>query len=122
MPVGYATLIIGACSGVTVLWPMCLFDYAKGQVREDMARRCEIEGCGRKHYGRGLCAAHYRRWQRRGDVMVDVPIGPSKIDHNCIVDGCEAKAIAKDLCNRHYMRNWRYGDPLGGGPKRKKRG
>ena len=34
------------------------------------ARRCKVRGCGRpplirKH---GLCGAHYKRWQRTGDV------------------------------------------------------
>lgn len=27
-------------------------------------RTCTIDGCGKKHYSRGLCRAHYSRVQR----------------------------------------------------------
>ncbi len=39
-------------------------------------RRCEITGCGRRHFGRGYCRAHHARWVRHGDPQADVPIGP----------------------------------------------
>ncbi len=29
-------------------------------------RTCDVEGCDRKHYGRGLCAMHSQRWRRHG--------------------------------------------------------
>lgn len=25
---------------------------------------CAVEGCGRKHYSRGLCERHYQQWRR----------------------------------------------------------
>ena len=30
------------------------------------SRTCEVDGCERAHHARGLCAAHYRRWQVHG--------------------------------------------------------
>lgn len=30
-------------------------------------RGCKVEECDRKHYGRGYCAFHYRRWRLYGD-------------------------------------------------------
>lgn len=33
-------------------------------------KQCDIEGCERKHYGRGWCERHYRRWRKHGDPLV----------------------------------------------------
>jgi len=38
------------------------------KIRPD--RVCKVEGCHRKHYGRGLCALHWCRWNRNGDPLV----------------------------------------------------
>ena len=35
-----------------------------------MSRRvCSIEGCGKAHYGRGWCNAHYKRWRDHGTPL-----------------------------------------------------
>jgi hypothetical protein len=33
-------------------------------------RICTIEGCGKRHEARGLCAAHYKRWRTTSDGLV----------------------------------------------------
>ncbi len=32
-------------------------------------RLCTIEGCSKRHYGRGWCKAHYERWRTCGDPL-----------------------------------------------------
>lgn len=38
------------------------------------AKICSVGECGRKHYGHGLCAAHYARQRRSGTVSEDTPV------------------------------------------------
>lgn len=35
---------------------------------------CTIPNCGKPRDARGLCPAHYRRWQRFGDTLPDIPV------------------------------------------------
>lgn len=37
-------------------------------------RKCEIEGCGRKHMAHGMCATHYSRWCKYGKDELERPI------------------------------------------------
>lgn len=38
------------------------------------ARRvCSIDGCGKRHFGRGFCNAHYTRWKKYGDPSEGKP-------------------------------------------------
>jgi hypothetical protein len=32
-------------------------------------RLCSIPDCGKRHFGRGFCSAHYERWRRHGDPL-----------------------------------------------------
>lgn len=46
-------------------------------------RTCELAGCDRKHFGKGLCKMHYTRWWRTGDVNTvrdgnNIEIDPAK--------------------------------------------
>lgn len=58
-------------------------------------RLCEIEGCGRKHKGRGLCAMHLHS-QR----ITDGYKRPYKI---CSVPDCDGQVLARELCSKHYQ-------------------
>lgn len=56
-------------------------------------RICEVDGCSRKHWARGLCNAHYQR-QR---IASNPP---------CSVEGCEINSKSLGLCNAHHMRQY----------------
>lgn len=34
-------------------------------------RTCSIDGCSGKHFGKGFCHKHYRRWRTHGDPLMD---------------------------------------------------
>ena len=73
---------------------------------------CSGEGCGRKHYAKGLCRGHYLRRRSTGDAKSDIPIGSLRrhdVRHGTTSEysnyGCRC-----DDCKRahsEYMRNSR---------------
>lgn len=78
-------------------------------------RMCSVEGCARRHEGRGFCTLHLGRWKKWGDPRGDLPSRQveGQRDRKCAVDGCDAAGFAKNYCRKHYQRFRRYGDPLG---------
>ena len=62
-------------------------------------RLCEVEGCERKHYVKGMCNAHYQKNRK------------SKIVKNCKAEGCVKKAsyVKSSLCEGHHSMFLRYG-------------
>lgn len=48
-----------------------LFTGHRGGVKSPSV--CSIPGCGKRHYGRGWCGAHYRRWQTHGNSLMVAP-------------------------------------------------
>lgn len=68
-------------------------------------RRCDIEGCGNKHYARGWCNTHYARWKQHGNPYRERPV------ILCSIDNCSNKNFGYDLCAKHYARWRQWGDP-----------
>ncbi len=66
-------------------------------------RICSVEGCGKKHYGRGYCATHWSRLYKSGDIHR----GRASREGPCSIEGCDAKIKAKGLCVHHYDRQRR---------------
>lgn len=56
---------------------------------------CKVEGCGKKHFGRGYCVKHYTRWRNWGDPNI-LKHHPLK-DKTCPV----CKKVFKKLQNIH---------------------
>jgi len=70
---------------------------------------CSVEGCESKHYCKGYCRPHYRRWCLYGDPLVTQK--PGRPRRYCAVDGCEEPRRTQGLCDKHRKRLERYGDP-----------
>lgn len=55
---------------------------------------CSVEGCGKSHYGKGWCYAHYTRWKRHGDPVAGamgrccLPIARFNAKYVVDDDGC----------------------------------
>lgn len=63
-------------------------------------RACSVDGCGRKHFGCGLCNLHYKRqWK-----IERASTGPK-----CLVDGCQKAHDSRGYCVDHYMEKRRSG-------------
>lgn len=79
-------------------------------------KKCKVEGCRRIVDSRGLCDAHYQRWNRVGDTMDDVPINLRTrdclrypVNLRCKSPICNRPVYAKKLCEAHYKRQQRTG-------------
>lgn len=79
-----------------------------------MAKRtCSVPECGRRHYGKSYCTAHYKRWKATGIA------GPAEIaqpqaaprQRACTSEGCKKPLKCRGLCEMHYGRLRRSGLP-----------
>lgn len=83
-------------------------------------RTCSLNGCGRKHWGKGYCQAHYNRLRRSGTVAADIPVVDRGINGpECIVVDCDHQPHAHGMCIGHWSRvrnggELRPGEPLKG--------
>lgn len=73
-------------------------------------RRCDVEGCEKRHFGHGLCNAHYSQIRYR----------EGKGSATCDVTGCNRVVNGRGYCTLHYQRWRKWGDveerPLLGRP------
>lgn len=67
------------------------------RVFQSKNRTCSFEGCDRKHYGKGYCWMHYRKFILRG--------GPAAHDKRCVVCGAEfiSRRSDAECCSRKCM-------------------
>lgn len=73
---------------------------------------CAVDDCSRPVHGRGLCAAHYKRWASSGVIGGPIAKRPSKnLNASCSIDGCDRPAVTRLLCALHYQRWHEHGDP-----------
>lgn len=80
-------------------------------------RRCSIDGCGAKHFGRGWCRKHYMRHRTHGDPLATLYNRDGAPDV-CTVAGCEQPHHSHGHCSAHAHRVRRHGDPQAGAPRR----
>lgn len=77
-------------------------------------RICSVEGCDRKHFGRGYCQLHYIRVRNHGSPGAT---RKRREPSPCKIEGCGGTAnvpgSARGWCAPHYQRWQRWGDPLG---------
>ena len=67
------------------------------------SRRCNVPGCGRPHYAKDYCQAHYRRLWRHGSAFVGIEIGNQTngqrpVRRGCSESGCDPPRLARGLC------------------------
>ena len=68
---------------------------------------CVFPGCGRPHYGHGLCNGHYAQ-QRKGRPLSTLR---GDLPATCAFPGCERPRKSRGYCDSHYAQ-LRKGKPL----------
>lgn len=73
------------------------------ETKKAVERKCEFEGCGRRHYGKGWCHQHYHMVVTLGKTPREIYKfkGP-KPKEGCSFQGCTRKHYAKGWCRAHY--------------------
>lgn len=71
---------------------------------------CVVDGCDRNdRLTKGMCQAHYRRWQRGSDLSK--PLRTYAPGGSCSVDDCERVVQSRGMCKMHAKRDRVHGDP-----------
>lgn len=87
-------------------------------------KACSVDGCngltGVKGSARGLCAKHYVRFMKHGDVAISLVDRESK-HTSCTVGGCDRPHHARGYCTKHLRRVVSNGSPLALHPRHKRR-
>jgi len=67
---------------------------------KNRGRLCDIPGCNKRFYAKGLCQNHYESKRRNSFLACKV-----SFFGQCIVDGCEKEAKGNHgFCSTHYSR------------------
>lgn len=85
-------------------------------------RLCKQEGCGREHWGKGWCKAHWRRAKEGKDMAAPIRVQAAGVPRGgpCDVPGCHNARRNGLLCDGHWQRK-KYGHPDPRGPLRMRR-
>ena len=83
-----------------------LFDSAK--------KVCRVAGCGRDHYGKGLCRIHWGRLTYYGRLTTILT--PKNLYTECSIPGCTKPNDTRGLCSMHSSRLKRHGNVEGQRP------
>lgn len=75
-------------------------------LEEDRQRTCEVEGCERAHYARGLCNMHFKRFKRTGSTDKRVRTRTVRQPNvPCPTPGCNnLKRVESATCRVCYSR------------------
>lgn len=76
---------------------------------EQLCRECSVDGCGRAHAAKGLCAAHYNRVNQGKEVGGPFTTVKTRV---CSINGCDRASYGRGWCRVHWDRWRRKGDPL----------
>ena len=68
-------------------------------------RLCEVKGCNKKHYGKGLCVMQWRHGS------TDTSYKAWNYGKDCSVDECNNKARKRRMCEKHYDAWMKKRDP-----------
>jgi len=62
-------------------------------------RKCEVDNCNAKHYGRGYCSKHFRRFKRHGNPLIVLPksIKPTNKIEVSMQQHFESKFVREDI-------------------------
>ena len=66
---------------------------------KNKGRLCDVPGCEKPFYAKGLCHNHHEKLSRNGFLACSV-----RFPEKCSVKDCDEEAKAKGLCNLHYNR------------------
>ena len=69
---------------------------------------CSVEGCGRKHYSKGICNTHYRRLRTTGDIRPHQPVVSWRKygSPECQVLGCDRLRVKRNRYCRGHQSRW----------------
>lgn len=69
------------------------------------SKLCAVHSCIRESTRRGWCQAHYRRWQKTGDLQAETPLARWKAESDtCLATGCDRPHAARGMCASHSRR------------------